>query len=374
MDELRALALELAKDREPTPSNLSKVAGQTSVEAARWAFTQWELRRRARQKFARADELLFLREALEQATHEAVAAYHAERIREHAGDAIVADLTTGIGADLMALARGGAAIGFDLDSSRVELARHNLSTLGLAAIVSVGDSLKQPWTFRYAFADPARRVEGRRTLRLHEFSPHPAELALRMSNLSFGGMKLTPMLPDAELESLGPCLEFVSFGGECREALVWTGAMASAGRSAVKVEGRQRIAATEATVRETDEVGQWLFEADPAAIRAHAIGELGRRHGLKGLGDSNGYLTGEELVESPWLTPYRVISSGKGDLAKTRDALRSLGAAKPVLKQRGAEQDLQKLAKAFPAFGSRKVAVAIWAVGKSLRHTILALD
>lgn len=354
-------ALEMSRDLPATPNNIARVSRTLGDEAARWAFGQWDLRKRAKAKFTRTDEMLFVREALEQATHERVAAYHASLFPQ---GALVADLTTGIGADLIALAQRGPAIGFELDSERAEYARHNLGNL--AATVHIQDSLAADIEATYAFADPARRVEGRRTLNLDEFSPAPREIADRFANLTLGVIKLTPMLRDEDLESLGKGLEFISFGGECREALVLAGRDAPTGRWAVHVETGERLPAHD-PIENTETPGAYLFDADPAAIRAHALGALG----LATLGDSNGYLTGDDLLPSPWLRPYRVLYHGKADAKTTRAALRDLDAATPELKQRGAGLDLIKERKTYAMNGKRPLSLAIWPVGRSLRHTIL---
>ena len=357
-------ALELAKGLAATPTAISMVAREVGQADAAWAFTQWELRRRARAKFTRAEEMLFTREALEQASHEKVAAFHASLFPQ---GALVADLTTGIGSDLIALASRRQAVGFEIDPERADLARFNLSVHGLSAEMRVQDCLEASWDFDYAFVDPARRVEGRRTLRLEEFSPDPRKLAKRMSSLDLGVMKLSPMLSDDLLSSLGERVIFVSLGGECREALVFLGGSVEPWWGAVRVETGECLESSAALPPVAEEAGEFFFEADPAAVRAHCLA----RFGLDALGSSNGYLTGSADVRSPWLKTYRVQYSGKGDLGSTRAALKELGAGKPVLKQRGADLDLQKLAREFKAYGSRAVYVAIWPVGRSLRHTIL---
>src|SRR5579862_2583969 len=100
MDPEFARALETVRGWEPTAANLSKAGKLLSPELARGAFGQWELRRRAKAKFERAEEMWFGREALEQATHEQVARYHASLFP---AGALVHDLTTGLGGDLIAL-------------------------------------------------------------------------------------------------------------------------------------------------------------------------------------------------------------------------------------------------------------------------------
>ncbi len=350
-----------------SPANIDRVARNFGSAMARWAFTQCELRTRAKQKFARSEEMLFVREALEQATSEDIAAYHASLFPP---DVLVADLTTGIGGDLIALAQRGSAIGFELDPERAEAAQHNLAVANVSAEVRLEDSMQAEWEWDYAIADPARRMEGRRTLDPSEFSPNPMDIAERFAHLSLGVIKLSPLLPDPFLISLGPSLRFLSCEGECREALICTGKNAISEKLAVHVEsGDTLIPGADAPI--TDEVGSYFFDADPAAVRSHCLGTLSERYELRALGDSRGYLTGNVEIKSPWLRPYRVLYSDKADMAKTKKMLQDLGAATPEIKQRLADQSPEQLRKTLKSDGKRRVSLAIWPMGRSLRHTLL---
>ncbi|AIE85195.1 SAM-dependent methyltransferase [Fimbriimonas ginsengisoli] len=369
IDETKWAALDLAKGLEPTPSAIARVGRQTSEEAARWAFGQWELRTRARAKFERADEMLFVREALEQATDERLAAYHASRFPT---GVLVADLTAGIGSDLIALARRGPTLGFELDAERAEYARFNLAANGLTAEVRVEDSvdwLEAGEGRGYAFADPARRFEGRRVHSIDEYSPNPRGISQAFGRLRLGVMKLSPMLPDRTLIELGPRIEFLSLGGECREALV-IGGEAKPGIVAVHVGSGETIE-REPLPSATDELGSYFYDCDPASVRANALGALCQMFELSPVGDSNGYLTGGEIATSPWLRSYRILYYGKADSKATRRALRELDASTPEIKQRGAGLDLNQERKTYASDGSRSVSLAIWPSGRSLRHAVL---
>jgi len=163
-------------------------------------------------------------------------------------------------------------------------------------------------------------------------------------------------------------VQFISFDGECREALVLMGAAAPTGTRAVHVESGASLTPAEAPGAVETPDG-FLYDADPAAVRAHALGALCGQ--LRPLGDSNGYLTGPEEGDSPWLRRYRVLYSGKADPKTTRKMLRDLSAATPELKQRGAGLDLLKERKVYATDGNREVSLVIWKIGKSLRHTIV---
>lgn len=313
-------ALAAAEGLAATPANLRRVALLSSEEAARWAFSQGELRRRARARFGEeADEMLFDADGLAMATHPALAAYHASLFPD---GALVEDLTCGIGADLRALARRGPATGYELDPDRAELARWNAP----GATVVVGDGLDRS-TGNMAFADPQRRAGKRRLDEPESWSPDPRLVAERFRGMERAAMKLSPGTPDDYLSSLGGRIEFVSSGGECREALVVFPADGPA--EALHLESGARLPAYAPEPPRAEGPGAWLLDADPAAVRAAALGGLG----LSGLGDTPGYLTADGPVESPWLRAYRVEWAGRpADAAR---AARTLGGRIFEVKTRG---------------------------------------
>jgi hypothetical protein len=358
-------ALRLAEGLPATPKNILRVAMVTSPDAARWAFQQWELRRRSVAKFALGREMLFDRDGLEMATHEEVAAYHASCFPE--GEAIQ-DLTCGIGGDLIAFARGGEAIGYDLDRARAAYSIHNLDVHGLSAEIMVSDSVSSGG-YDFAFCDPSRRGPSGRTLRIAEFAPNPEVVAGYFREAQLGGIKLSPMLADKDLERLGGRLEFVSYGGECREALIWLGSMVTTtARSAVHVESRQVLLAGSDPTVVSSPLG-FLYGADPAAIRAHCLGTLCLEFALSGLGESNGYLTGDQLVGSPWLDAFEVLAWHSADVRRTQSELKRLGGGTPVIKSRGAAVDVHKLRKELRGEGEELV-VVVYPDGRSLKHVI----
>lgn len=360
MNDLFSRALALAQGQTASASAILRVAQQTSDEAARWAFTQWELRVRAEAKFSRASEMLFVREALEQATHEELAAYHASRFPP--GERAL-DVTTGIGADLIALAARGPAVGYELDPERAECARHNLGVAGLGAEVRVEDSLAVDWDADFVWADPARRSQGRRTLSFDELSPDPRVLAARMRALRRGGLKLSPMMRDADLESLGPQVEFVSFQGECREALVWTGGEVSpeAARWAVHVRSGQRLLGEPRNAAGDSEPRAFIAEADPAAIRAHALPELSRQTGWLPLGESMGYLTRDEDLASPWvLHRFELLETVRFDPKVIQARLRAHDEPLESIKHRGLELDHARLQKVFGVRGVGSLVLLVY--------------
>ena len=193
------------------------------------ALTQQALRTAAGAKFSRADQMLFTRAGLEQASSELTARHAAARF---AGARVVADLCCGIGGNLVALASGAggggrAVIGVDLDLVSLEFARHNvaLCTPGAAAAFVQADVTRLPLRGVDAvFIDPARR-DGDRRLRAGQSRP-PLAWCLRLAEtVPLAGIKAAPGLP-RELVPPGWETEFVAVGRDLKEALLWSPALA----------------------------------------------------------------------------------------------------------------------------------------------------
>ncbi|MER3414415.1 MAG: hypothetical protein C4341_09355 [Armatimonadota bacterium] len=328
LSESRLRALTLAEGKAPTAANIRAIAEAVSAEDAAWAFTQWQLRERARAKFPTAERMLFTREALEQATPAAVARYHASRFPE--GE-LVADLTVGIGGDLVALAQRGSVVAFELDEERALCAEWNTGVR-----VRREDALAAQWHWNYAFCDPSRRRAGMRLVHPSEFMPNPVEVAQRMAGLRLGGIKLSPMLSEGFLQKLGDCIEFVSYHGECVEALIWIGKQVKHGVFAVKVKEDGTSSRLNASVPLPTRRGacRFVFDADPAAARSHTLGALCVECDLHPLADSVGYLTGEQPVSSPWLRGYRVLADAPARERALRAEARKLGARVAEVKSR----------------------------------------
>ena len=105
-----------------------RAAGHAPQTAAA-VLTQASLRRAARAKLGElAEEMVFTRDGLEQATRRVVAEHRALRLRE-AGIRSVADLGCGIGADALVYARAGLAVtAVERDPVVAAAARANLAT------------------------------------------------------------------------------------------------------------------------------------------------------------------------------------------------------------------------------------------------------
>jgi hypothetical protein len=197
------------------------------------------------------------------------------------------------------------------------------------------------------------------------------ELAGRIPDL---GVKLSPALDEQELAAaLGALpyeLEYLSDGGECKEAVLWLGGLRTAARRASRVDAGVTLtvephsgAAADGGRVPVRPVGAYLFEPDPAAIRAGAIERLAREHGLWKLDPEIAYLVGDRPVVSPWLTGYRVLEAMPFSLKSLRAAVRARAAADVVVKKRGSaietEPFRRRLLAGMPGSGTGTIVVIL---------------
>ncbi|HBY92412.1 MAG TPA: SAM-dependent methyltransferase, partial [Chloroflexi bacterium] len=208
--------------KSETLAVLTTLRREFSPAEAAALLDQARLRQRARTKFSRADSMFFTDEALQQASGETIASYRAQR---YARFARVADLGCGIGGDTINLARAGPLMAaLDLDPIRLRLARANAAAYGVAEQVLF---VQTDWTIASieidaAFADPSRRIEGRRLFSLHVMQPPLAALLAVQARLPALGVKVAPGVADEEVPRDSE-VEFISERGTLKEAVLWFG-------------------------------------------------------------------------------------------------------------------------------------------------------
>jgi predicted RNA methylase len=330
--------LAAATSAEGTPLQVQKalreLAEPDQVAAALW---QVELRRHATAKLGDDAALMyFTRDGLEQATRTSVARHRAARVAM-VGPSVV-DLTCGIGADLVAFARAGlTSAGIDLDPLRVEVARANLAALGLGGAVEVGDATTLDVSpFATAYADPARRSPHGRTFRVADWTPPWTFVESLLTGRAC--VKVAPGIPHS-LVPEGVEAEWVSDGGEVKEAVLWSPTLATADRRATVI-GRGGLA----TLTEEDDpgaevgpVGAFLYEPDGAVIRAGLVTAVAA--GVRGhlLDRKIAYVSGDAAYASPFARGYRVLAELPYREKQLRAALRERNVGPLTIKKRGVD-------------------------------------
>jgi SAM-dependent methyltransferase len=322
------------------PAPLAKAALETAI-----------LRARAAAKFSRAAAMYFTREALEQASGERLSRYRAARYR---GCAHVADLGCGIGGDSLGLAAAVPQVtGVDQDDLRLSMAAQNLAAYGLgerAAWVQA-DLTALPWPGAEGFFfDPARRVGGRRQYSVHAYQPPLSQVRAWLPHAPAGGVKLSPGVDLAELAEYAADaeLEFISERGELKECALWFGPLRTAARRAtlLPASGTGEVYTLVADPAAHGEVGPpqaYLYEPDPAVLRAGLVTTLAGQLEARQLDPDIAYLTAPHLRPTPFARAYAIEDALPFQLKRLRQRLRALRVGRVTVKKRGSPLEPQAL-------------------------------
>jgi SAM-dependent methyltransferase len=345
-----AEAAQLPAGDEHFLANLAPLQKRYPADLAKAALETATLRARARAKFVHASAMYFTREALEQASGEAVAGYRARRFRK-VGTAL--DLGCGIGGDSLALAEHCAVIGFDLDPLRLAMAAENVAAYGRRARTAfvTCDFTRQPLPEAEAFFfDPARRADGRRAFSVRHYRPPLAAVRAWLPRLPAGGVKISPGVDLAELIDYDCEIEFISERGELKECALWFGAFQSATRRATIIEADSNavhsLLADPAAARALEPPGPplaYLYEPDPAVLRAGLVTTLAAQLGARQLDPDIAYLTAITIQPTPLARAFRLEAALPFQLKRLRETLRARGVGRVTVKKRGSPLEPEAL-------------------------------
>ncbi len=326
---------------------------------------QLELRQRAQAKFSAADQLFFTRQALEQATDEAIADYKAGRFE---GGAPVADLCCGIGGDLMSLARRGPVVGVDADPVAVLLATENCDRLGLTqAEVEATDVEHCNLDPCHAWhIDPDRRPGGHRTTKLDYSSPNLETIQRLAESRSSFAVKLAPAATIPDDWAARAEVEWIGSGRECKQQVAWFGTLATRPRCRVTTvlsrHGRSQFSADSACLESApiaDSVMRYVYEPHAAMLAAGLGPAFGHDHDLFRVSRECGYLTGDHWVPDSILSAFEVVEALPFDQRRIKSALRNLDAGQVEVKARGDKYDSAGLQKALRGKGRVEAVVLV---------------
>jgi hypothetical protein len=330
-----------------------------SPERVAAAMTQVELRGKAVEKLGDDGALMyFTRDGLEQATRASVAAHRAARVA--VGGTTVIDLTCGIGGDLVAFARAGlTTAGVDLDPLRVEIARANLAALGLGGAVSVADGTTLDVSpFATAYADPARRSGRGRTFRVDDWTPPWSFVETLLTRASC--VKVAPGIPH-DLVPEGVEAEWVSDGGEVKEAALWSGRLSTTARRATVI-GRGGLA----TLTDEDDPGaevgpvaEFLYEPDGAVIRAGLVTAVAAGVGGHLIDPRIAYVSASGSFRTPFARGYRVLERLPYREKQLKAALRERQVGSLTIKKRGVDVSPDELRTRLALRGDRTATIVL---------------
>lgn len=342
------LLAEVAATRAPGPADLIRWRRLAAPEVVAAALRIAEGRRKGRDKFSRAAALWLDPKGVEQATAEPVARHKAERF---AGAPVVVDLCSGVGGDSLAIAGvAGLVVAIDRDRAMLRRARWNLDRYEVGERfrpVQMDAARFDPPHECLVHIDPDRRAIGpRRAKDLEGYVPGLDALRGLMRSATGGAIKLGPASDfAAHFGGPGVEIEVVSLRGECKEATCWFGRLAG--------PARRRATALPAGLTWSDRdgpldawaplatVGDRVYEADPALIRAGLVDGFALAHGLGRIAGGVDLLAGPrpDPAAGAWLSEFVVIEEGPLDRKRLRRRVAALGLGPLEVKVAGLDVD-----------------------------------
>ena len=258
--------------------------------------------------------LLYTPLLLEQSSGERTASYKTSLL---SGEKII-DLSGGLGVDSMSLARVFQDVVYcERDSLLCAVVEPNLKVSGINNVeVKNGDSVSMlaeypDNSFDWIYVDPARREQGQRSIALEAASPDVVACHnLLLQKAPKVCIKASPALEIGGLKKLLPALHtivVVSVDRECKEILLLLERASSSDRP-VQVKAVCLNADSEEI---TEVVGggdtprvvavavkEYLYEPDPAIIKARLSAVLARGSDLEFVNKSVDYLTADRKIDS----------------------------------------------------------------------------
>lgn len=376
--ELRILAspagaalLEEATRCQGTENEFSlgrRLRRERRPELVATALTLARLRHRAQAKFDPADahRMFFTVEGYEQATRASVARHRATRIARLGAGVQVLDLCSGVGGDLIELARAGLRVtGVEADPLVAEAARLNVDVLGLSAQANVvtGDATTPPRaSFAAVSCDPARRTSRGRVFDPSAYQP-PWPFVLELLQQT-ACVKVAPGLPHDRIPDDVEA-EWVSDAGEVKEAALWSGALARPGvrRRATLL----RREAPAATLTDADDPGgsdvrgpgRYVYEPDGAVIRAGLVTAVASIAVGWLLDASIAYVSSDTQVSTPFARGYEIVDVLPYDVKALRRYVRDRGVGTLAIKKRGVDVTPEDLRRTLRPAGDRTATLIV---------------
>ncbi len=339
----RALLAEVSAVLVPGPAQLARWRKEAPADLVSAALRLAACRRRGAAKFSRADAMWLEATGLEQATAEPVSRHKARRFE----GGLVVDLCSGIGGDTLALASGATVLAVDLDAGMNRRTRWNAEVYGVAGRVAPVRARAEAFPIprgAWVHVDPDRRAglgKSGRARALRDYVPGPEFLA-RLPELASGGaIKLGPASDFAShFAGAGFEVELVSLGGECKEATVWFGDLATCRRRATRLPGLATWtdrSAPDAPPIAPRGPSRWVFDPDPALIRSGLLDSFATEHGLSRCVPGIDFLTGPDRIASPFLAGFLILEVLPLDLKALKRLVVARGLGPLEIKTKGVD-------------------------------------
>lgn len=375
---------------EKTVAAVTKLRKLTNADIAGAMCEIVEARRRAVKKFPALWSQLYLdQDVLEQASDPAAARYHASRFVD-AGIKAVVDICAGAGSDALAFAEAGLhVIAVEIDPARALFIEENIKAAGYSerVIVHYADALETDYAALTAglphpvaaWIDPSRRSLKGRVVNPDDYLPPLSIIEkIKAEGVVIIGAKVASAVEHDLAVQLGAHLEFLSVDRECKEGLLWWGqagklSLAHRGEVTATIiddEATHTIAGSDyIPSMETRPIGAggYIYEPDPAVIRAHLIGVLAEMLNAFCIDPQIAYITATEYQPTPFARGYRILDRFPYHLRNLQRALKERRIGRVVIKKRGFPEEPEQVRKQLKLNGTNEITVILTRCGVQLQ-------
>ena len=270
-----------------------------------YLITLLKLRKKAKTKFSKADEMFFDSLSLEMATSEKIAEHIALRFE---GMKKVVDLTCGIGGNALFLAKNREVVAVDLEKTSIEMAKLNAEAYDVSKNMEfrVGNAFFHIDSDADAFfLDPMRNREGEtKTRSFVNSQPRILEILPRIFKISKNVcIKVSPAFDYKEIELFPeiPEIELISENNENKVALLCFGDFKKNKRKATMFieDKKYELADDEENISIPIVEGfqKYIYEPNKAIIKAHLIDEIANEYGLLKINKDIAFLIKNSLID-----------------------------------------------------------------------------
>ena len=372
LQERPELLDRIQRSTEPELKLQDALRSEYAPDLVRAAVTLCELRRKATSKFSLGERLWLDRQGLEQSTPEFVARHKAMRFAE-ISDPIL-DLCTGIGSDAIAMAGTGIRVeSFDLSAVACLRAELNAGIYGVRDRISFhqGNVRNIDIRNRWVHIDPDRRQGQRRASRIEDYEP-PLEFLQELTERARGGaIKLSPASNFGG--KFSNCeIELISLDGECKEATVWFGDLATEHdwRATILPAGYTLSGNPHEHYPHVTQLQDYIYDPDPAIVRSGLLDALVDQAGFSRIDDAEEFLTSSTLVESPATTAFEVLANLANNPREIRKYFREHPVGEVEIKCRHVPTNADQLRKKLPLAGEGRATLFIAREGGRTRAII----
>ncbi len=366
-EELEMLAFSLVKKNTPHYPYL---------------ITLLKLRKKAEAKFSLASEMFFDSLTLEMATSEKIADHIALRYKEMKK---VTDLSCGIGANAIAIAKYSKVKAVDLNELAIQMAKYNAEVYAVEKNIDfvVGNAhFNIDKNTNAFFLDPMRSREGKtKTRSILNSEPQILEIIPKIFSITKNlCIKISPAFDYKELSLLSeePEIEIISENNENKVALFWFGDLKKNSKKATIFKDSKKIEFFNSKDKDIidilDSPLKYIFEPDLAIIKSHLIDEIAIKYNLSKLNKNIAFLTKNSFQEEEkrLFRIFKVIEYGEFSLKNIKKSLSRLESETISIINRGTPLNNEKIIKDLKLKEGKGLFLLITKLKNEKNHYIIA--